>query len=138
MTYSLQSSARLITSEERVRLVRFCARLVGDSEAAEDLTQETLLEAWRHLEGLRDTHKRLPWLFGIARNVCLRWGRQRGRDQARYVPLATVLEPEQVPPEEMLADPFDVEVELERQELVALLDRALAALPAQTRATLVR
>jgi RNA polymerase sigma-70 factor (ECF subfamily) len=41
------------------------------------------------------------------------------------------------PPLEELADDFDVEVDLERHELVELLDRALALLPAETRAVLI-
>ena len=34
------------------------------------------------------------------------------------------------------ADPFDIEVELERKELIALLDRAMSALPPETRTAL--
>lgn len=36
------------------------------------------------------------------------------------------------------ADPFDIEVELERKELIALLDRAMSALPPETRTALVK
>jgi DNA-directed RNA polymerase specialized sigma24 family protein len=39
---------------ERARLVRLCARLTGDWDAAEDLAQETFVEAWRALDRLRD------------------------------------------------------------------------------------
>lgn len=41
-------------SAERMRLVRACARITGDAEAAEDLAQDTLIEAWRHAHTLRD------------------------------------------------------------------------------------
>ena len=47
-------SFETILSLERTRLVHLCARLTGDSNAAEDLAQETLLEAWRHFDALRD------------------------------------------------------------------------------------
>ena len=40
--------------------------------------------------------------------------------------------------EESLADTFDLEVELERQELIELLDRAMSLLPEDTRAALVK
>ena len=33
--------------DEYPRLVRFCAYLTGNVDVAEDLAQETLLEAWR-------------------------------------------------------------------------------------------
>lgn len=78
---------------ERARLVRLCAVLSGDREAAEDLAQETLLEAWRHRHKLTDPHGADRWLTAIARNVCLRWGRTRG---SLPVPLAEL--PEQPAP----------------------------------------
>jgi RNA polymerase sigma factor (sigma-70 family) len=61
------------------------------------------------------------WTSSIARNVCLRWTSTRGRDAPQ------LLTPDQgwdVP-----ADDYDLHVELERHELVELLDRALALLP---------
>jgi RNA polymerase sigma-70 factor (ECF subfamily) len=75
---------------ERARLVRLCATLSGDREVAEDLAQETLLEAWRHRHKLSDPHGADRWLTAIARNVCLRWGRTRGR---LPLPLAELPEP---------------------------------------------
>ncbi|HEU5368633.1 MAG TPA: RNA polymerase sigma factor [Ktedonobacterales bacterium] len=138
MTSSIDSTSSFISPQERARLVRLCATITGSSEAAEDLAQETLFEAWRHLDGLRDLEKRAQWLSGIARNVCRRWNRQHLRDLAHHTPLETPTEQEEGPPEETLADPFDLEIELERKELIALLDRALAALPSETRVALVK
>jgi hypothetical protein len=40
--------------------------------------------------------------------------------------------------EELVVDEFDLEVELERKELIELLERALALLPAETRTALVK
>jgi biotin synthase-related radical SAM superfamily protein len=37
---------------ERARLVRLCAKFTGDGDVAEDLAQETLFEAWRHIHNL--------------------------------------------------------------------------------------
>ncbi len=81
--------ASLWQGTERARLVRLCANLSGDSDAAEDLAQETLLEAWRHRHRLTDTQGADRWLTAIARNVCLRWGRTRG---GLPVPLAELPE----------------------------------------------
>lgn len=117
-----------LASSHRKSARGWCAsvlQLRGTSGAVEDLAQETLLEAWRHLKGLRDPQKRFQWLTGIARNVCRRWRRQRGRDLARHVPLEAPPEQEGVLPEEAFADLFDIDVELERKELIALLDRAM-------------
>ena len=123
-------------SQDRGRLVRLCARLSGDADAAEDLAQETLLEALRHLENLRDPERRSQWLSGIARNVCLRWTRTRAQQRARLLQPQPGAEPS-FDLEERLAGGFDLELELERDELATLLDRAMGLLPAQTRRVLV-
>jgi DNA-directed RNA polymerase specialized sigma24 family protein len=61
-----------LSPEERTRLVRLCARITGHSEVAEDLAQETLLEAWKYQHALRDREKRSQWLSGIDHCLCLR------------------------------------------------------------------
>jgi RNA polymerase sigma factor (sigma-70 family) len=127
-TYDTNTIALWGEPERRRRLVRLCATISGDPAAAEDLAQETLLEAWRNAHKLRDPSGADRWLAAIARNVCLRWGRSRGRDLP-----ATELDADLSPPDEL-----DVEVELERTELVELLDRALSLLPAETRDVLVQ
>lgn len=134
---------------ERARLVRLCARLTGDPGAAEDLAQETLLEAWRLRARLRqhdDADARARWLAAIARNLCLRWRRVHGRDQAHLIsPVATLPNPAggawPASPaallEDSIPDAADLELELERDELADLLDRALALLPPSTRDVLI-
>src|SRR5579875_2213365 len=71
---------------ERPRLIRLCAHLTGDARVAEDLAQETLLEAWRQGHKLRERAGQDRWLSAIARNVCRRWARTRARDAARGLP----------------------------------------------------
>lgn len=137
-----------VLAHERASLVRFCAHLTGAPSVAEDLAQETLLEAWRNVHKFssppQQDHGELQahlhkWLFAIAHNVCLRWGRVHRHDLAHVIPFAqyTSDSREQERFEETLADPFDVEIELERDELARLLDQALALLPPVTRAVLI-
>ncbi|HKG25766.1 MAG TPA: RNA polymerase sigma factor [Thermomicrobiales bacterium] len=120
--------AQTIQAVERTQLVRFCARRTGDPDVAEDLAQETLIEAWRHADRLADPDARTPWLFGIARNVCRRWLRASGREAAHR---AQALD-------ELPGDGDDPVLELERDELAELLDQALALLPPPTRTLLLR
>src|SRR5437763_1730092 len=111
---------------ERARLVRLCTRFTGDVEAAEDLAQETLFEAWRHVEKRHDPAGRAQWLSAIACNVCRRWARRRSQEVARFAPLDTQADPVAPRLEEELADDVDLERDLEREELITFLDRALA------------
>lgn len=114
------------------RLVRLCAHLSGSTDAADDLAQETLVEAWRHADTLRDQEARPAWLSGIARNVCLRWRRQRAREIERHDRLMRQghLESPTNRYDDLLAG-------LERDEIADLLERALNALPKSTRDVLV-
>ncbi|HYP18723.1 MAG TPA: RNA polymerase sigma factor [Chloroflexia bacterium] len=129
-------SIESILPSERARLVRFCAHLSGSIDAAEDLAQETLMEAWRHRDRLRDPAGHQQWLSAIARNVCMRWRRAQGRHSERMaIPDGMGGEPLSI--EDIADDDFDLEVELERSELADLLDRAMSLLPAETRTALV-
>ena len=118
-------------------LARYCAYHSGDRDAAEDLAQETLVEAWRNHHKLRDLDKSKPWLAAIARNICQRWGRARGREAARLADTTTAAQSESQDQLDLLPDEIDLERDLERGELIALLDRALALLPHDTRDILV-
>lgn len=120
--------------EERARVVRLAAALTGSPEAAEDLAQEALLEAWRSRHKLVEPKGASRWLSVITRNVCLRWLRQQGRASTHPV---EPFEDEQ-DLNDLATETPDLEIELERSELAELLDRALAQLPADTRTALVQ
>ncbi|MDP9372214.1 MAG: RNA polymerase sigma factor [Chloroflexota bacterium] len=137
MTDSGAFSVATMPPVERARLVRLCARLVGDVTVAEDLAQETLIEAWRHEARLHDLAGRGAWLAAIARNVCRRWLRRQGRERARMVRPTPVQERDQRQVLEDLAGADTLEADLERAELAMLLDRALALLPPVSRQILV-
>ncbi|MFV2063750.1 MAG: RNA polymerase sigma factor, partial [Chloroflexota bacterium] len=44
------------------RLYTIARLILGDSDQAQDTTQEALIAAWRNLKGLRDPDKFEPWL----------------------------------------------------------------------------
>jgi RNA polymerase sigma factor (sigma-70 family) len=114
---------------ERERLVRLCSALTSHADVAEDLAQETLLEAWRHLHTLREPERFAAWLSGIARNVCLRWMRAQHRHAIPCIPLNIGdVEP---------AYDHDLAHHLEQRDLVDLLNRTLAQLPPAMRKLLL-
>lgn len=126
----MTESEALWTATERARIERLCAVVVGDPSAAADLAQETLLQAWRIRHRLVDPAGSGPWLDAVARNVCHRWRVERARRSAHEHPTDVDPTPE--------GDGDDqIGRFLERDELVDLLDRALALLPADTREALV-
>lgn len=122
----------------RGRLVSYCRQRTRNDGVAEDLAQETLYEAWRHLHKLHDPAGLERWLCAIARNVCLRWAREQGHELAHRTLPGPDHGEDAVPWEEALAGDVDLERELERTELATLLDRALALLPPDTRQVLVQ
>lgn len=59
---------------------RFLRRMLGNIQDAEDLTQETFFELYRHRGGLRKESNVLPYLFTIARRkaiTLIRWRKVR-------------------------------------------------------------
>jgi RNA polymerase sigma-70 factor (ECF subfamily) len=76
-----------------------CYRMLGSLQDAEDLTQETLLRAWRSLDRFEGRASTRVWLHQIATNACLdeidRRGRRilpvmQGTPRATYVPAPAV------------------------------------------------
>jgi RNA polymerase sigma factor (sigma-70 family) len=117
---------------DRERLVRLCAFLTGEHSVAEDLAQETLLQAWRSWGTLRDPECRDAWLSGIARNVCRHWLRGHERGVVSHDSAEAALRQSDQPAVD------DLEIELERSELAELFDRAMALLPPVTRGVLLQ
>lgn len=118
------SAFRAIFERHAPAVRRLLRDLLGDDAAADEATQETFVRAHGRLATLRETDKLLPWLFGIARNVCFEQLRVRRNQRLRE-------EPE---PEEQADAAPGPELALLGQEADAMLDRALQIL-SETRRT---
>src|SRR5919204_1408352 len=61
----------------RPKLHRYCARMTGSTLDGEDVVQEALFDAYRHLDTYDDSRPMGPWLFRIAHNRCIDFLRRR-------------------------------------------------------------
>jgi RNA polymerase sigma-70 factor (ECF subfamily) len=58
----------VLYEHHKAAIYRYCLRMLIDSDAAEDATQETFIKMLAGIKGLQNVESFLPWLFSIARN----------------------------------------------------------------------
>ncbi|MFE8948119.1 RNA polymerase subunit sigma-70 [Streptomyces sp. NPDC007856] len=127
----------------RGELVAYCYRMLGSFHEAEDLTQETMLRAWKARDRYDATRASVrTWLYRIATNACLSALESRSRrplPSGLGAPSGDPGAPLTPAPEVPWLEPFpearfDVEA---RADLRLALVAALQLLPARQRAVLV-
>jgi RNA polymerase sigma-70 factor, ECF subfamily len=77
----------------RRELTGYCYRMLGSGFDADDAVQETMVRAWRAVEGFEGRSSVRSWLYRIATNVCLDMLRGRSR-RARPMELGPASPPE--------------------------------------------
>jgi RNA polymerase sigma-70 factor, ECF subfamily len=77
----------------RKELQLHCYRILGSLQDAEDALQETLLAAWRGLEGFEGRASLRAWLYRIATNRSLNAIRDRGRHRQQVPSMVEPPEP---------------------------------------------
>ncbi|HEX2051366.1 MAG TPA: sigma-70 family RNA polymerase sigma factor [Actinomycetota bacterium] len=135
----------------RAELTAYAYRMLGSTFEADDAVQETMLRAWRAIDGFEGRAALRSWLYRIATNVCLDMldGRKRrarpvdlGPARSADAPLGEPL-PESawlqpVPDDRVLAPGADPAEVAEQRETVRLaFVAALQHLPARQRAVLI-
>jgi len=113
----------------RARLYSFLVRLSRRRDVAEDLLEETWMRLVANARRLRPDTRLAPWLFTVARNVYWSYCRSRLLEEAHatdLIGLWPVADPQPSPLELAVAGELEIRVE-----------RALAALPAESREVLL-
>lgn len=114
---------RALVDRHQQRIYRFALSVLGNREAAEDVTQETFLAAFANLFSYDASRAAFStWLLAIARNRCFNLLKQN-----RPIALS---EPESI------GDVSSTD-RIVRQELSQQLDRAMASLPTEQRSAFV-
>lgn len=111
-------------------------RMIGESEAAEDATQEAFISAFQHLRAYRGGSFR-AWLLRIVTNAC--YDELRRRQRRPTIPLEPVDEQgESMESARWMADPAESPDEaLDRAMLRQAIQRCLEKLPGEFRAAVV-
>ncbi len=104
------------------RILQYCSYHCADREWAEDLTQETFERFFRKLVDYRHQGKALNYLYTIARNLCIDWGRKM-REAAV----------EELGEREKAAEATGEGDEACRTEEKLLIEEAIGKLPAELR-----
>lgn len=145
-----ENAFRELTEPYRHELQLHCYRIVGSTQDAEDLVQETLLAAWRGLDQFTERASIRTWLYRIATNRSLDALRANARRPQRLEPLNDPPTPSRIT-EPIWLEPYPdalvegiadhapgPEARYEHKEALALAFVAgLQHLPPQQRAVLV-
>jgi RNA polymerase sigma factor (sigma-70 family) len=114
-------------------IYNFTLRMLDDGADADDATQQTFIQAFESLPGVRPDVPIRPWLFQVARNKCIDLIRRR-----RTVPMSSLQRNDEEPIELDPPDPRPRPEEMyEHAELQQILQDAISDLPLRTREVVV-
>jgi RNA polymerase sigma factor (sigma-70 family) len=116
----------MLVRRHQAHLYNFCFRMLGQSDDAADVAQDTFIQLYGNLGKLNEREPLTPWLFRVARNRCIDLLRRR-----RTVPLEpsdTNSDDPNITHEPATDDPLPDEL-VERADLQRLLGEAIARLP---------
>lgn len=115
------------------KIFTYAYRMVGNTQDAEDIAQETFLRVYRHLANYDPQRRFSTWVYAIANNLCIDQLRRRRPTVSLDQPLNDegdlFLEP--------TATDGDPEHEVEQMELHQMVETAIASLPESYRSVIV-
>ena len=135
----------LIVRRNRVPLVNFIARFLGDPDSAEDLAQETFVRMFKAIKRYKSgAAKFSTWMYHIASNLCKNELRNRGRRGRFFVDSMTTESasgPEPIEEDLIATAPAHVSLQpgnqLEQKEREHAVQSAISELPERYRLPLI-
>lgn len=118
-------------------LYNYCARMIGGTADAEDVTQEVFLKAYRALPTFRGTCKFSTWLFRICNNACIDYIRKVKNTPLSLHALQSRSAGEAAPWEPPVPESELPDQQLMRDERWAYICASLEALPDKYRSVLL-
>jgi RNA polymerase sigma-70 factor (ECF subfamily) len=133
------SAFDLIVQRNKVPLINFIYRFVGDQETAEDLAQETFIRIYKNARRYRsDMAGFRTWMYRIAANLCKNELRSRNRRSRILVSSAIGDQDNSSDPIENAMDPSaGPDRQMEEKELQKVLTQAISCLPDRLRTVLI-
>ena len=113
------------------RLRQLALILLGRTDEADDVVQDTLIKLWQRASAIDDGHE-LPWLLTCTRNACLDRLRKRSRNQCLMLQL--VREQAHQADDRQTEQPEEITDRSRRQQLLLT---AIAELPEPARSLLI-
>lgn len=110
-------------------VVRYCSKMVGDSDAAEDLAQRSLLKLFEQAHDYDRGKRPETWALTIAAWECRTYRQRRARDAKNVANVARVRQAQDSSP--------DVERDVWQRQAMEALDQLLGEIPVEDRRALV-
>lgn len=131
-----EEAIALLVKQQGGRIFALGSRLCGSREEAEDLVQETFLQAFRKWDQFEGRSKAATWLYTIATRLCARMHRKRAGEPEQTESLEALLPfgEEEMGVAPRGGDGLDNEIRREGRERI---EKAIAELPTDFRMPLI-
>ncbi len=96
-------------------------RMTGSMADADDLTQETFIQAFRQLSSYRAEARFSSWLYRIAVNRCLNWKKRKERQERLHTDWGRQLETADVPDIKRMQQVQDALMKLNPKQRAAVI-----------------
>ncbi|MFC1863985.1 RNA polymerase sigma factor [Thermodesulfobacteriota bacterium] len=125
---SMDAMEKIVARYENA-IFNFGLKMCGQRQDAEDVAQDTFLNALKSMPGFREETKLKNWLFRIAANACLRKRRKRKHEPEREISLEGFIDNDTMREFEIPDWSTNPDNALMKAEFKSVIDNAIRELP---------